>query len=149
MSHKYVKRILPEEKEIFKKEKPLNLDIWEYTHRLRFFRDNIARAENRSYGWDVSIRATECMRLAEKQNWKCAISKRDLEFSRGGTEWRGAWCNPNSATIDRINSNKGYTVGNIQILTHFANQWKSSFTHSELKELSEGFLSTTNSKDIK
>jgi hypothetical protein len=143
MSHKYVKRILPEEKEIFEQQKTNHpdLDIWEYTHRLRFFRDNITRAENRYYGWAINIRATQCMQQAEKQNWKCVISKRDLEFTRGGTEWRGNWCNPNSATIDRINSEFGYEVDNIQILTHYANQWKSNFSNQELKELSEGFLS--------
>lgn len=137
-----VKRILSEEKEIFKKEDPDHgLDLVEYTHRLRFFRDNINRASARNKGWAVEIRATECMRLAAKQKWKCAISGRLLEFTRGGTYWQNNWCNPNSAVIDRIDSTKGYHPDNIQILTHFANTWKSNFTHEELKELSEGFLS--------
>lgn len=143
MSHLYVKRILAEEKKIWEEEKASHpsLDIWEYTHRLRFFRDNIARARNRNYGWVIKIHAVDCMLQAEKQNWKCVISKRDLEFTRGGVEWRGNWCNPNSATIDRVDSTKGYEIDNIQILTHFANQWKSDFNNDELTELSKGFLS--------
>jgi hypothetical protein len=131
MSHLYVKRILSEEKKIWEEEKAnhLSLDIWEYTHRLRFFRDNIVRADNRNYGWVIKIRSVDCMLQAEKQGWKCAISKRNLEFTRGGVEWRGNWCNPNSATIDRVDSTRGYEVDNIQMLTHYAYQWKSNFSN--------------------
>ena len=81
--------------------------------------------------------------IGEKQDWKCAITGDTLEFVRGGMHWQNKWCNPQSCTIDRIDPTKGYTVDNIQLLTHKANTWKSSFTHEELKDLSERFLEKT------
>jgi len=42
--------------------------------------------------------------------------------------------------IDRVDSTKGYVKDNIQLLTHKANTWKSSFTNDELKFLSESYL---------
>ena len=58
----------------------------------------------------------------------------DLEFTRGGQTWLGKWCNPNSCTIDRIDSSKGYVEGNIQLITWQANCLKQNVPNDEFIE---------------
>lgn len=109
--------------------------------KLKFLQQNISRAKNRGQkSWPNEITKFDVYNIGERQNWKCAITGDELEFVRGGTTWQNKWCNPQSCTIDRIDPTKGYTVDNIQLLTHKANTWKSSFTHEELRDLSERFL---------
>lgn len=40
--------------------------------------------------------------------------------------------NPNSPALDRIDNSKGYVIGNIQVISHLANQMKSSANPNEL-----------------
>lgn len=109
--------------------------------KLNFLSNNISRAKNRgSKSWPSEITKFDAYEIGERQNWKCAITGVDLEFTRGGTNWQNKWCNPNSCVIDRIDPSIGYTKSNIQLLTHKANAWKSNFTNEELKLLSESFL---------
>ena len=112
--------------------------------KLKFIQQNISRAKNRgSKSWPSEITKFDVYKIGEKQDWKCAITGDTLQFVRGGMHWQNKWCNPQSCTIDRIDPTKGYTVDNIQLLTHKANTWKSSFTNQELKDLSERFLKKT------
>ena len=109
--------------------------------KLKFLQQNISRASNRGKKtWPIEIDKFDAYDVGEKQNWLCAITQLPLEFTRGGTNWQNNWCNPNSCVIDRIDSTKGYVKDNIQLLTHKANTWKSSFTNDELKFLSESYL---------
>jgi len=109
--------------------------------KLKFLQQNISRAKNRGdKSWPMEINKYDAYQIGEKQNWRCAITGVKLEFTRGGTYWRNNWCNPNSCTLDRIDPDQGYTKGNVQLLTHRANMWKSNFTNEELKELSESFI---------
>jgi len=41
----------------------------------------------------------------------------------------------NSATIDRINPNKGYTKENIIVISHLANRMKSNANHEQIEKL--------------
>jgi len=109
--------------------------------KLKFLQQNISRAKSRGYGWSIEITKYDAYEVGESQNWKCAITGVELEFTRGGEYFRNMWCNTNSCVIDRIDSTKGYTRDNIQLLTHKANTWKADFSNQELKILCEQFLS--------
>ena len=116
-------------------------------NKLKFLQQNISRAKSRgNKSWPMEITKYMAYEVGESQNWKCAITGVELEFTRGGTYFRNMWCNPNSCVIDRIDSSKGYTKDNIQLLTHKANMWKSDFSNEELKQLCEQFLSTHTKK---
>jgi len=44
---------------------------------------------------------------------------------------------PNSPSLDRIDPTKGYVKGNVWIISHKANTFKSYATHEELKILTD------------
>jgi|688.fasta_scaffold291909_3 hypothetical protein len=122
------------ETKLYKTLKPtrnqFRLDIlWQ---RIKFLRQNLSRAANRgAYSKEISVDLDYLYKIGEKQNWLCALTGIPLEFTRGGTYWGGKWCNPNSCTIDRINNNKGYVKGNVQLVTWKANCMRN---HWPLKE---------------
>lgn len=60
----------------------------------------------------------------------CPILGIKLEFNE-------KYCKDNSYSIDRIDSNKGYVKGNVQIISHKANTMKSNANLNELKKLVE------------
>lgn len=101
-------------------------------YRLKFLNKNLSRAAGRTYNWKIEIDMFDLFHIGEKQNWLCAGTETALEFTRGGTEWKGTWCNPNSCTIDRIDPSKGYIEGNCQLTTWKYNRFKSDWTKEEL-----------------
>lgn len=67
--------------------------------------------------------------LFEKQGRKCAITKIQFEISSGkGIKKRSPW----SISIDRIDSSKGYIVGNVQLVIVIYNLCKNSWTHKDV-----------------
>lgn len=121
-------------REVFGIPKP---DIYIY----RFLIQNIARAKNRGKkSWPNDLHPIDVYLVGEKQKWKCNLTGVRLEFERGGQHWQNRWCNPESCVIDRIDSTKGYTIDNIQLVTHRANTWKSDFSHEELLWFSKKFV---------
>jgi len=103
--------------------------------RIRFLRQNLRRALNRGIESQiVKIDADYCFEIGESQNWECALTGDELEFTRGGTYWLGKWCNPRSCTIDRIDSSKGYIEGNIQLITWEANCIKQHMDNQDFIE---------------
>ena len=103
---------------------------------LSFLRGNLVRASRRiEYGQVVDINIDYLFKIGEKQNWKCAITGVPLEFVRGGTYWGGKWCNPRSCTLDRIDNDKGYLPGNVQLVTWEANCMRGNIPMDELVKL--------------
>jgi hypothetical protein len=104
-------------------------------HRLLFLRQNLARAAGRAKSYEITIDLDYLYQLGEAQNWKCALSGRDLEFRRGGGIWLNQYCNPNSCSIDRIDNAQGYIEGNVQLVTWRANAAKSGMHNVEFVSL--------------
>ena len=125
--------------------KPKNLSYAEFhllrdqrqqvNHKLRFLRQNLARASYRAKSYEIAIDIDYLYELGERQNWKCALSGRDLEFRRGGGIWLNQYCNPNSCTIDRIDSTRGYLENNVQLVTWRANTAKNGMHNIEFVSL--------------
>lgn len=100
--------------------------------RIKFLRQNLNRAINRvTTSHIVEVDADYCFEIGVKQDWECALTGDELEFTRGGYNWLGKWCNPQSCTIDRIDSSKGYVFGNIQLVTWEANCLKQHMGNDE------------------
>lgn len=62
--------------------------------------------------------------LIQKQNNRCVYS--GIEF-----DWDKFQNNPYQASIDRIDNDKGYIKGNVQIVCNIVNQMKSNLTDVE------------------
>ncbi len=93
--------------------------------------ENIKRsALKRKFSFEIGI--TEMWELYEKQNKKCAISGIDINFCRTkDRKWK------QSASIDRIDSTKGYTINNVQWVHIDVNLMKMQLSTNELIWLCE------------
>lgn len=54
---------------------------------------------------------------------------------------------PNSPSLDRIDNTKGYTPDNIQVISHLANQMKSSATPKQMKKFADWVYRTYKDTD--
>jgi len=101
--------------------------------KLTFLRANLGRAAARANAQSITITLDELWAIGEKQEWRCAYTGIPLEFTRGGNF--GFNTNPNSCTIDRIDSDKPYSRKNVQLITWIANCSKNSMTHDQYIDL--------------
>jgi hypothetical protein len=92
-------------------------------------------------GLDVSITKEEIWDLFLKQNKKCALTGMELHFSTysGG--------NDGNASLDRIDSNKGYTIDNVQWVHKDINIMKMDLSAEKLIEYCKLIL-RTNGYDV-
>jgi len=110
-------------------------DYEEVKNILSFLRANLTRAANRGdLSQKINVSLDYVYYVGSSQDFQCAMTGTDLEFTRGGQTWLGKWCNPNSCTIDRIDSSKGYVEGNIQLITWKANCLKQNVPNDEFIE---------------
>jgi hypothetical protein len=68
-----------------------------------------------------------------------------IKLNYDGVEKQGWTRTDNSPSIDRIDSSKGYTADNIQIISWRANRIKNDSTPEELRKLAD-FMETLNKK---
>lgn len=109
----------------------------------KMFQDKRQRYEGRVWGWmnlkKLAIRTRKkkfennidtkfLVDLCEKQNYKCAISNLNFTFMRN---------DPYSASIDRIDSSKGYLEENVQIVCTFINLAKNKHSNNQILEIIE------------
>jgi hypothetical protein len=110
-------------------------DFYDVKEILTFLAANLRRAANRGNdSQKIEVDLDYVYDIGASQDFYCALTGEKLEFTRGGTTWLGKWCNPNSCTIDRIDSSKGYVEGNIQLITWKANCLKQHLDNSEFIE---------------
>ncbi len=72
--------------------------------------------EAKRKGLEVNITAADAWNVINKQGWRCALT--GVAFVPAGTS------NPNQASLDRIDSKKGYVHGNIRYVTYRVNMFK-------------------------
>jgi hypothetical protein len=76
-------------------------------------------------GIEFSISIEDIWELYLKQNKKCALSGLELKFKSSCKDSRG-----NTASLDRVDSTKGYTLDNIQLVHKDVNLMKNKFDQS-------------------
>ena len=79
---------------------------------------------------DFTIRSDGvCSHLLDKQAGRCAISGLSLQFD-GSCDDLELLC-----SLDRVDSNGHYVLGNLQLVCPFVNRWKAAQTDSEFRRL--------------
>ena len=79
---------------------------------------------------EVSISWDYAQELIEKQNFRCAISNTPIVLKASNNAYNGS-TKDNTASLDRIDSSKGYIPGNIQIVHKQVNFMKQSMSHDD------------------
>lgn len=102
---------------------------WHRGIRISWFNKFKVGAETRGIYWDINL--DDVADLMEKQNSKCALSNLNIVFPEYGTPSDGSML----ASIDRINSKKGYIRGNIQLVEKRINMMKQSLSQEEFIRL--------------
>ena len=95
-----------------------------------------SRAKIKNIEFDIT--AKDLTDLAEQQQLKCALTREVLTFITG----KGRVMT--NASVDRIDSNKGYIKNNIQLVSLQANTLKNILSMDELFLLCERILRTKN-----
>ena len=99
-----------------------------YFNKMDIFKLRYRTSKQRSkkMGWDFNITIENLIELYEKQKGLCYISGVELSLEKHS---------PRTISLDRIDSSKGYVVGNVALCTDFINKSKSDYTLDEFKEL--------------
>lgn len=102
-------------------DKPSIQSSWEnfLSQRLK---DAIQRAKRKQITLDIDLKYL--MDLIVAQNYKCAITGKSMTHILK---------DPYMVSIDRIDSTRGYSVGNIQLLCHIVNLAKKNFTDEQIR----------------
>lgn len=95
-----------------------------------FFSKIKRQAENRQLSFDITIE--EIWSLFIKQNKKCALSDMDLFFVRKSKSKSKVY---STASLDRIDSNKGYTLDNVQWVHKDVNIMKNKYDQKYFVEI--------------
>lgn len=108
------------------------------------FRETFHRAKthstNRKVPREFTITLEDLKQQWDKQNGRCAYTNVKLELPYSGKE-----CPPltRQASLDRIDSSKGYVPGNIQFVCSCINLLKSTLTDLEVKQFLKEISSYT------
>lgn len=86
--------------------------------RVAWFNSFMKSALSRGLSWDLSIE--DVASLYESQDRKCALTGWPVEWAEAG--WG------HTASLDRIDNDQGYAVGNVQIVHKSANMARGSLS---------------------
>lgn len=100
---------------------------WHRGVRVSWFNKFRAGAIVRNIDWSLTV--DDVADLMADQDGKCALTGWDIEFPESG--------HPQSApaSIDRIDSKKGYVKGNVQLLTRHVNMMKQAYDNEYFIEV--------------
>ena len=88
--------------------------------------ENVTNSRKRANAnnWDHDLTIEALAILWFKQKGRCALTGVMLEYESGSQHSK----NPNRASIDRIDNDLGYVQGNVRLLSHYANNAKSTWS---------------------
>lgn len=100
---------------------------WYRNIRVSWFNKFKTSAILRGIEWNLTL--DDVANLMAVQNNQCALTGWDIEFPEHGHAQKAP------ASIDRIDSTKGYFVGNIQLVTKHVNMMKQSYNNDYFVEV--------------
>jgi len=102
---------------------------------LRYWRSVVRSAQSRSLLFNLTIEQAYDIYLT--QNKKCKLTGLEIRFNTSQLTMKNGWKSHfyNSASLDRIDSSKGYTVDNVQWVHKEVNKMKSNLSQERFFEL--------------
>ena len=135
-------RYCPEFAHQFRKIPGGNLELYRRDSTIKQMINRLRhRAKKRKMEWNLDVEFLT--RLFEKQKGICALSGLELVMAGSVSRHRKG---ETTASIDRIDSSKGYTKGNIQWLHKRVNNMKNDLLDSEFIELCRKIAQTNKRK---
>ena len=114
----------------------VSIDIVKKTRRDKYspFRQHhrLARRRVKSNGRECNITLEYLKKLWEKQGGRCPYTGWKLDNLQTTSDWDSNILHPKTASLDRIDSCKGYIFGNVQFVSVMANYAKRDFLEEEL-----------------
>lgn len=93
----------------------------------------VAKHRAKKKGWACDLTTAWGVGQLKKQDNRCAKTGVTLEFNTGiGARSRE---NPNTPSLDRVDSRGGYTQDNVQIVSAIYNYAKNQFTDAEVRAM--------------
>ena len=99
--------------------------------------DAQVRAKKKNLYIDITLEYLK--QLWNKQEGKCALTNFPMSYQQSNGKR-----NPYSLSIDKIDPNKGYEVGNVQFVCFAANMMKGELSLSELKKFCQAIIKNNN-----
>jgi hypothetical protein len=106
--------------------------LWVGHIRLAWYNNFKSRALKRKLAWEIDPQFISDM--LERQQFKCALSGLELVVPADGHSYRG------NLSIDRIDSKKGYTKDNVQLVLGRVNMMKGIYDQEEFIRLAEAIV---------
>jgi hypothetical protein len=97
----------------------------------KIYKDMYHNAEKRAKKLDIELKVEDIHELYEKQNGLCAISGLKLTHETYAYKDKEHIINRLNISIDRINSNLGYSKNNVQLVAAIVNRMKTDLPDSE------------------
>jgi hypothetical protein len=98
---------------------------WQGYEDLSLTRFNKLKIDANKRKLEFAVSIEQLWKLFIRQNKKCALTGMDLSFGKG------KWDTSASASLDRIDSSKGYTINNVQWIDKRVNFMKQQFSVEE------------------
>lgn len=92
-----------------------------------------SKARAKSKGREFNLDKQFLLDLRDKQDNKCALSGIELDWDHTKSGKRK--CPNNRASIDRIDSSRGYTRDNVQLLADIVNRIKSNYSQEDFIDM--------------
>jgi len=112
---------------------PSHHDIAEETNVIKTANWNLIRMTARQRGWEYDLDMDWAWQLYLSQGKRCALSGLELSFPKSVYSYQKT--RDGNASLDRIDSSKGYVKGNVQWVTRLINKMKSCFSDDEFKRI--------------
>lgn len=93
------------------------------------------RAKSKNLEFDITI--DHLIDLWEASGSTCAVSNRKFDLTSYGDKGQ---VNPNAPSLDRIIPSKGYTIGNVRLVTYHTNVALSEYGLDALKNLASDII---------
>lgn len=108
------------------REHLINLDDTSKLKKCLYLRCLTAKNRAEKHGWQFNLTADYLLDLWNKQKGICALSGINMTYAiKGGRI-------PTNLSLDRIDGNKGYIKGNVQLVCMACNQIKSDMSDADM-----------------